>query len=56
MKVSPELKRALRAFAQWNLGDQGWADEIIEILKAKDPIAKVNSTLPDGTVESVLGG
>jgi hypothetical protein len=61
VEISEEAKRAMRAVAQWHLGDRQWADEFISIAEADDPVAVANRILRLGwteheeTVDSIMG-
>ncbi len=53
--MSKSAKLAIRAFCQWHFGDETWAEQIIRIAEADDPIEAAEEELEGETVEGVLG-
>lgn len=54
MELDENTKLALRAFAQWELGDPAWADTMIEIIESDDPVAEVRHRIGAEDADDVL--
>ena len=45
MKLHPEVETALKAHFQWETGDSGWAQNVIDIIGSDDPIGLVQNNI-----------
>lgn len=55
MKLIDAHKRAMRAVAQWKLGDRGWATIFIAVVESDDPISTAERWLDGETVDGLIG-